>query len=172
MTKKFTLALKTLNRDMFGGKKGGATLQFCRSSVETHLMRCIKDVCITQEVSLYLYYIQKLVDHSKWERNTLAMKILSRDMFGSKKGTSMQQFCWPSVRTHHMGNIKDVCITQIVPLYLYYIQKTDASRRQYFGHLWTNALTSFVVSSIGTQLVNRYTAMCVLRRVKKMVEAQ
>ena len=31
--------------------------------------------------------------------------------------------------------------------------KTDTLRRQYFGHLWTNALTNFMDSSIVTQLV-------------------
>ena len=31
--------------------------------------------------------------------------------------------------------------------------ETDALSRQCFGHLWTNALTSFVVLSSGNQLV-------------------
>ena len=103
---------------MFGGKKGGATLQFCRPSVETHHIGCIKDVCITQEVPLYLYYIQKLINHSKWERNTPEMKTLNRDIFGGKQGEATLQFCHPSDETHHMRSLKDVCITQEEPLYL------------------------------------------------------
>ena len=70
----------------------------------------------------------------------LALKPLHRGTFGCKKGWATLQLCLPSVCTHNMRYIKEVCIIQEVPGYRY-------SKNKYLSHPRTPKI----------QLWNRYT---------------
>ena len=48
---------------------------------------------------------KSMLTTQEWQRNTLELKRLNRDMFGGKEGGAMLQFCRPSDETHHMLGI-------------------------------------------------------------------
>ena len=103
-------------------------VQLCLSSVCTHHMRYIKDICIIQEWPWYWYSTNKSVYHHKTPR--LLLRLLwnkNRDVCLYMK--RREQFfnyvlCLLSVCTHRMWFIKDICIIKEWPWYWYSTKKS------------------------------------------------
>ena len=101
------LALKLPNKGTFRVKNGCAQLKFCISCVCTNHMRCIKDVCIIQNMPWFWYSKNESAVHSRTPNNP-CLKPLNGGTFGCKNGWGPLKFWLPSVCTHYMGHINGV----------------------------------------------------------------
>ena len=118
---KFLLRLKT-GTYTFGYNKRWATLQLCLPIVYTHHKKYMKDMCITEKI------------YSNNTPHTSPFTILGcpnscsdskqGHTFGYNKRWETLQLCLPSVCTHHMNYIKDMCIIQERPQYWYSTNKS------------------------------------------------
>ena len=78
------LALKSLHGGTFGYKHRWAPLRLCLSSVCTHHMGYIKDVCIIQIVPWYWYSTNKSIYHPR-KPKILLWNLQNEGTFGSEK---------------------------------------------------------------------------------------